>query len=934
MIFSSRTERLKRQTIQSKYDLIFNNQPILTLSEDGMIKEVSEALLEKLGYQRHELINKPYKTILKTTLSFANHGIENSASDEVMAISKNKQSLWFQSHLLHSFEQPHNSGVHDVTSVLVLHDITNYKQENSDFEGKIDAIDRSQAVIEFNMDGTIIHANGNFLKVMGYELSEIVGQHHSMFAEPDYARSKEYKCFWQSLNQGEFSTGEYKRLGKGGKEIWIHASYNPIFNAQGQPYKVVKYASDITPSKLQAADFQGQLQAISKSQAVIEFNMDGTIINANENFLLTLGYTLSEIVGQHHSMFAEPDYAASNEYKDFWADLNAGNFKSGEFLRRGKNGKEVWIQASYNPILDLNGKPFKVVKYASDITAQKAQAANYEGQLQAISKSQAIIEFNMDGTIITANENFLQTTGYTLAEIQGQHHSMFAEPDYANSQAYADFWHQLNQGKFDSGEYQRIGKNGKKIWIQATYNPIFDARGKPFKVVKFATDITTQKQQGADFAGQLAAIHKSQAVIEFNMDGTIIDANENFLATTGYTLDEIRGKHHKMFALPEYANSVEYQQFWQHLNQGQFDSGEYQRLGKGGKEIWIQASYNPIFDSDGTPFKVVKYATDITNRKHAILSIKSAIMALAEGQLNHGIDDDLGDEFNILKDAMNGLMNNLNSMVLEITQASNQVYQGAQSIASGNEQLNRRTENQGASFEETASTMEQLTTTVQQNAKSAKDVSLHAEEVMKKAQQGGETVSSAVNAMSDIEACSSSISDIIGVIDEIAFQTNLLALNASVEAARAGEAGRGFAVVASEVRNLAQRSASAAKEIKGLIQDSSEAVSKGSLLVAASGDTFKQLVTVVQEVNLMISEITEASQEQSDGVAAVSSTIAQMDNETQQNIHLVEQSTHASQVMIQQAQHLLQQVSNFKTSSKQELLLAPESKGALRLNVG
>ncbi|KZN54255.1 hypothetical protein N474_18055 [Pseudoalteromonas luteoviolacea CPMOR-2] len=930
MIFSSRTERLKRQAIQTKYDLIFNQQYMLEVNDDGMITEVSNALLDKLGFQRQALINRPYSTILKTTLNLDFHTTNNNSLSEIQVLDKTKTPLWFQITTLTAAGLAPNSAM----SVLVLHDITEYKAKSADFLGKMEAIDKSQAVIEFNMDGTIIHANENFLNVMGYELSEIVGKHHSMFADPEYAQSDEYQQFWQRLNQGSFSTGEYKRLGKAGKEVWINASYNPIFDAQGKPYKVVKYASDITSSMLQSADFKGQLQAISKSQAVIEFNMDGTIIDANDNFLQTMGYTLEEIKGRHHSMFAEPEYADSQEYREFWANLNTGQFSSGEYLRRGKNGKEVWIQASYNPILDLNGKPFKVVKYASDITSQKVQAANYEGQLRAISKSQAIIEFNMDGTIITANENFLQTTGYTLEEIQGQHHSMFAEPSYAQSQAYADFWQQLNQGKFDSGEYPRVGKNGKKIWIQATYNPIFDSKGKPFKVVKFASDITQQKLQGADFAGQLAAIHKSQAVIEFNMDGTIIDANENFLATTGYTLDEIQGKHHKMFALPDYANSPEYQHFWQRLNQGKFDSGEYQRIGKGGKEIWIQASYNPIFNADGIPFKVVKYATDITVRKHAISSIKTAIMALADGQLNHLIDDDLGCEFNTLRDAMNGLMDNLNSMVLEITEASNQVFQGAQSIANGNEELNKRTENQGASFEETASTMEQLTTTVQQNAKSAKDVSLHADEVMKKAQQGGETVSDAVNAMGDIEACSNSISDIIGVIDEIAFQTNLLALNASVEAARAGEAGRGFAVVASEVRNLAQRSASAAKEIKGLIQDSSEAVSKGSLLVAASGDTFKQLVQVVQEVNLMISEITEASQEQSDGVAAVSSTIAQLDNETQRNMHLVEQSSHASQKMIQQAQHLLQQVASFKTKSNQELLLAPTPKETLRLNVG
>src|SRR5450631_2869636 len=243
----------------------------------------------------------------------------------------------------------------------------------------------------------------------------------------------------------------------------------------------------------------------------------------------------------------------------------------------------------------------------SNSVAQAALA-----QVEAISKSQAVIEFNPDGTIVTANENFLKTLGYSLGEIQGKHHSMFVEPAMRDSNAYREFWAGLNRGEYQAAEYKRIGKGGKEVWILATYNPILDEKGKPFRVVKFATDVTEQKLRTADLAGQIAAIGKSQAVIEFNMDGSILTANENFLTALGYSLGEIKGKQHSMFVDGSERDSAAYREFWANLNAGQYQAGEFKRIGKGGREVWIQASYNPILDLNAKPFKVVKYATDTT----------------------------------------------------------------------------------------------------------------------------------------------------------------------------------------------------------------------------------------------------------------------------------------------------------------------------------
>jgi methyl-accepting chemotaxis protein len=385
-----------------------------------------------------------------------------------------------------------------------------------------------------------------------------------------------------------------------------------------------------------------QVAAISKSQAVIEFNPDGTIVTANENFLKTLGYSLGEIQGKHHSMFVEPALRESAAYREFWAKLNRGEFQAAEYKRIGKGGKEVWIQASYNPMLDRNGKVYKVIKFATDITAEKLGSMENAGMISAIGRAQAVIAFKLDGTIITANENFLKTLGYSLGEIQGKHHSMFVEPATRDSAAYRELWASLNRGEFRSAEYKRIGKGGKEVWILASYNPILDEKGKPFKVVKFATDVSEQKLRTADLAGQIAAIGKSQAVIEFNMDGSILTANENFLNALGYSLREIQGKQHSMFVDAADRGGAAYREFWENLNAGRYQAGEFKRIGKGGREVWIQASYNPILDLNGKPFKVVKYAADTTaqviarKRAESVRGMMETVAAGAE-ELNASV---------------------------------------------------------------------------------------------------------------------------------------------------------------------------------------------------------------------------------------------------------------------------------------------------------
>ncbi|WP_284043947.1 PAS domain S-box protein [Actinoplanes sp. M2I2] len=496
--------------------------------------------------------------------------------------------------------------------MVALRDVTAERRASAEAMGWMDAIGRAQAVIEFDLQGTILAANDNFLQAMGYQEREVIGQHHRMFVDTEYAGSDEYRAFWAKLGRGEYEGGEYHRLGKGDREVWIQATYNPILDLDGKPVKVVKYATDITQARLRNAEFESKVAAVDRSQAVIEFDLRGTVLSVNDNFLGALGYDRDEVVGKHHRMFCVPAYAASEDYREFWRELARGEFHSGEYKRLDKSGAEVWIQATYNPIFGLDGKPVKVVKFAHDITPEKQRNLEFEGKLDAIDRSQAVVEFTVKGELITANTSFLELTGYRLDQVQGKHHRMFCEPAYAQSSEYANFWERLGAGEFQGGEYKRVGALGREVWIQATYNPILDADGRVVKIVKFATDITGTKLRAAEFESKVNAVDRSQAVIEFDLEGVVLHANENFLRATGYSLREVVGQHHSMFCTPEYVVSPEYRAFWLNLNKGEFSAGRYHRLGKYNRDMWIQATYNPVLDLNGRPSKVIKYATEIT----------------------------------------------------------------------------------------------------------------------------------------------------------------------------------------------------------------------------------------------------------------------------------------------------------------------------------
>ena len=527
--------------------------------------------------------------------------------------------------------------------------------------------------------------------------------------------------------------------------------------------------------------------------------------------------------------------------------------------------------------------------------------------LKVLDKSLAIIEYDQTGRILAANENLCKITGYSREEMVGKHHSMFVDPDHARSAEYREFWEKLARGESITQEFKRIGKDGRDFWIRANYHPFMNAKGVVERIVNYLIDTTEQKTKSADFESVVKAISRAQAVIEFSPAGEILAANEHFLKTMGYSLDEIKGRHHRMFVDPAFAATPEYEALWQKLNRGEYVADIFKRIGKGGKVVLLQASYNPVFDPMGKVAKVIKFATDISD----LAELGASLARLAANDMEKPITQTFQPMFEPIKRDFNTAQEKLRSTMLRVAENVEAVAASGKEIASASEDLSHRTEEEAASLEETAAALTAVTETVNKTATGANRAREVVSESGRDAEKSGEIVNRAVEAMGRIEKSSQQIGQIIGVIDEIAFQTNLLALNAGVEAARAGDAGKGFAVVASEVRALAQRSAEAAKEIKGLISASSGAVSDGVKLVAETGQSLSRIIDKVGEINTLIGEIASGADGQSASLHEVNIAVKRMDEAVQQNAAMAEEASAAARTLLQESQSLAASIDEF-----------------------